>query len=363
MQTYDQIIRQASINRQMRLAGRYTCFPWIGMDKLSSVLPGIQRGRYIIVTANAKVGKTQITDFLYVIKPLEFLFENPDTFKLKIFYFSLEMSKEDKIKNFLSYKLYKDHGIRLSPDKMNSEFVSQILSQDELEKMSGYSDYFDWFSTHVTIIDHIRNPYGIYKYMREYAAANGKFYLGETEVFPLSTPNQLYDRYVPNDPEEYVLVITDHVSLLQPEGGGTLWDAMFKYSSNYCLKMRDNFKYTVINVHQQAADQEKQQFTFKGESVINKIKPSADGLGDCKLPGRDCDLMLGLFAPARYNIATYPPEDGYNIAELRDNFRELSILLNRRGSAGKNIPLYFNGEVNYFEELPSVRDITYSNYR
>lgn len=364
MSSYQHIVAKATQNRNLRLAGGYTCLPWLEMNKLSSVLPGVQQARYVIVTANSKVGKTQVTDFLYLIKPLEFIYNNPDTLKLKIKYFSLEVSKEDKLKSILAYKLLKDHGLRISSDKLYSEFTGEtnILSQEHLRLMSSYDDYFNWFEEHVEIIDHIRNPYGIYKHMREYAQNNGRFYFQGQEVFPSRAPNQLYDTYVANDPNEYVIVITDHISLLQPEGTDDLWKAMFKYSSNYCLKMRDNFKYTVVNVQQQAADQEKQQFTFKGESIINKIKPSADGLGDCKLTGRDCDLMLGLFAPARYNIGTYPLEGGYDITQLKDTFRELSVILNRRGSAGKNIPLYFNGESNYFEELPSPQDIRYRNY-
>lgn len=59
--------------------------------------------------------------------------------------------------------------------------------------------------------------------------------------------------------------------------------------------------------------------------------------------------MLGLFAPYRYEI---PKWEGYNISRLQDNFRELSVILNRRGSGFISVPLYFNGAVNYFKELP-----------
>lgn len=366
---FNNVLGRIQTNKAIRDSGGFVCFPWNNMPKLSTILPGIQKARYVIVTANSKVGKTQITDYLYVLSPLDFLRAHPNSgLKLKIFYFSLEMSKEDKLKSLLSYRLFKDHNIILDPENMESQFRDYILPQDVLEKLNAYRDYYDWVSQHLTIIDHIRNPFGIYKHMRNYAIANGRFYLGDQVVNLAADPGQLYDRYVPNDPDEYVIVITDHVSLLSPEqtSGNTLWNAMFDFSSNYCLKMRDNFKYTVVNVQQQAMDQEKQQFTFKGESITAKLKPSPDGLGDCKLTGRDCDLMLGLFSPARYNIPKYPirqeGEPAYDIRLLKDNYRELSVILNRRGGSAKNLHLYFNGACNYFEELPTPESINYGQY-
>ncbi len=143
----------------------------------------------------------------------------------------------------------------------------------------------------------------------------------------------------------------DSMSLLTPEKGQELWDAMHKFSKDYCLTMRDNFKYTIVAIQQQAADQEKQQFTFKGNTMVDKIRPSADGLGDCKLTGRDCDTMLGLFAPSRYKLNEY---EGYNINKLKDNYRELSIIFNRRGGGNINLDLYFQGESNYFRELSNT---------
>ena len=117
-------------------------------------------------------------------------------------------------------------------------------------------------------------------------------------------------------------------------------ETMSKFSHEYCLSMRDRWQYHVVNIQQQAMEQEKQQFTFKGESIIDKLRPSADGLGDCKLTGRDVNYMFGLFAPDRYKQIT--EYQGYDINKLRDNYRELSIILNREGSGFINIDLFFN---------------------
>lgn len=359
MSIYERVLNDLKYNRNLRLEGKYPCIPWLSLPKLSSVIPGIQKGRYIIVTANSKVGKTQICDFLFLYEPIEFILKNPDcNIKLKIFYFSLEISKEDKILQMLCYKLYKDYKLIYTSDQLKSYFKGYILEENLLKifESEEYKNFFAKVEEIVVFVDKIRNPFGIYKFVRDFAYQNGKFYNKDNQEV---SQGEMYEYYVPNDPDLYVEVITDNVSLLTPEKGEDLWTAIFKFSSDYCLKMRDNFKYTVINIQQQSADQEKQQFTFKGDSIINKIRPSPDGLGDCKLTGRDCDLMIGLFAPNRYKIEEY---EGYNITKLRDNYRELSILLNRRGGGAINLDLYFNGAVNYFAELPKPESITDEQY-
>jgi hypothetical protein len=370
---FHRVQAQAKENKKIRLAGGYTCIPW-SLQRLGTVIPGIQKGRYIIVTANSKVGKTQLADFLYLYEPYEFIKTHDTNLKLKIFYFSLEMSKEEKLKQAITHKIYKDTRTIISPEDINSEFASRILSDHAEGLIDKYEQYFEEFEKTVTYIDNIRNPYGIYTYMREYAERNGTYYTKEGKPIPKedflnhSTRDKALfsiDRYIPDNPNEYVIVITDHISLLTPEKGDTLHQAMGKYSSNYCLKMRNRWNYTVVNVQQQAAEQEKQQYTNTGRSVINKLRPSPDGLGDNKLTGRDCDLMLGLFAPHRYGLETYPERansKGYDIVKLGDNYRELSILLNRRGSGFINNHLYFNGAVNFFSELENPNSINYSNY-
>ncbi len=345
---FSRVKTQLQVNKGMRVLNKDILIPWPNMPKLSRVLPGVQKERYVIVTANSKVGKTQIADYLFLYEPLNYIFNNPNTnIKLKIFYFSLEISKENKILQMISNKIYTDIGEVISPDNLRSYFKGYIL-EDRIERIiETYEPYFERIEQIVTFVDNIRNPYGIYKFVREYARTHGKFYKNDGDEVDI-TVDGMYDYYVPTDQNEQVIVITDSVSLLTPEKGEELWKAIFKFSSDYCLKMRDNFKYTIVNIQQQAADQEKQQFTFKGNSIVDKLRPSADGLGDCKLTGRDCDLMIGLFAPNRYKIPQY---EGYDITELKDNYRELSIILNRNGGAATNLDLYFEGAANHFREL------------
>lgn len=70
--------------------------------------------------------------------------------------------------------------------------------------------------------------------------------------------------------------------------------------------------------------------------------------------------MIGLFNPAKFGFATY--KDHYDLSRLRDNHRELLILLNRDGISNASIDLVFNGASCYFKELPKPEDMQETDY-
>lgn len=358
MSDYNKVKNKIKSNKQVRLNGGVNCIPWKRFKGLSKVVPGIQRSKYYLVTANSKVGKTQLGDMLFIYEPYEYVIkEKPTNIDLKIYYFSLEMSKERKIMSILSYKLFIDKGVIISPDDLLSVFDDNILDDTIEAYLEEYDDYFKQFEETVNIIDNIRNPYGIYKYMQDIAELNGEWTYKEIDWInedKTTRKIKVKDSWTPNNPNEHIIVIIDNYNVLTPEKGQSTFEAIHKFSSQYALSMRDDYKYSVVGIQQQAADQEKQQYTFSGDSIIGKLKPSADGLGDCKLVGRDVNLMIGLFAPVRYKIPIY---EGYDITKLQDHYRELIILFNRDGSGFCSDHLLFHGAVNYFSELPSVEYI------
>ena len=269
--------------------------------------------------------------------------------RLKIFYFTLEMTAEQKMLSAFSNILYIKEGVRIAPKDLRSNKEDKILSQTNLDLISKYESYFRKIEEIVEFIDDIRNPYGIYTTVRDYALANGKIHTRKIETKP-GIFIEVEDYYEANDPEEYVIIIVDHISLIQPEKNRdtglpmTLHESIGKLSSDYLIKLRNRFKYIPVVVQQQAQAQESIE-----NKKYNKLKPSLDGLGDNKMTQRDFDYILGLFSPFRHEIPEYM---GYDITKFRDNIRFLEILGGREGGGGTICPLYFDGAVNYFKELP-----------
>ena len=64
-------------------------------------------------------------------------------------------------------------------------------------------------------------------------------------------------------------------------------------------------------------------------------------------------MVLGLFSPFRFALKEY---EGYDISKFKDNIRFLEMIVNRDGEMGGLCPLFFDGAVCQFEELPRPED-------
>lgn len=354
------------------------CIPFAWFPKLRTVIPGIIKGTNWIVTANTGVGKTQFTKYNFVYQPIKWIKEHPESgLSYKVLYFALEESKEEFMLSMISNRLYDKYGIDKSVLDLQSMF-EKPLEDSVMKKIEECQEYFEDLDQYIEIIDSISNPTGIYKYVRQYSLTKGVHYFYDfindkekknlykattvEEYKELSDTNGLaYSHYEPNNPDEYVAVIVDHFSLLQEEKGAeTLHKSMSRMSADYGRKMiTKHFKYIFINVQQQAADGEKAEFTKMGEKIEEKFKPTLANLADNKLTARDCHVVLGLFAPVRYNIKNY---EGYDIRQLEDKFRSLVVLKNRIGAGYIEDALYFNGKTNDFRELPKSNEMTTEIY-
>lgn len=337
--------------RDRLLSGKINCIP-LGLPRFENELAGIEQGKSFLITANSKVGKSQIADWLFLYNTIQQVIDNGLDVRLKIFYFTLEMTAEQKMLSAFSNILYVKEGIRIAPKDLRSTKADRILSEEILEIIKKYEPYFKKIEEVVEFIDDIRNPYGIYKLVRNYALDNGKVIYRE-----INNNGQIIkveDHYEPNDPEEYVFVIVDHISLLTVEKNHdngmpmTLHETIGKLSSDYFVKLRNRFKYIPIAIQQQMSSQESLE-----NKKYNKLKPSLDGLADNKTTQRDFDYIIGLFSPFRHEIPDYL---GYDITVFKDNIRFLEILGGREGGGGTICPLYFDGAVNYFKELPLPTD-------
>jgi hypothetical protein len=260
------------------------------------------------------------------------------------------MSAEEKMLACFANILYVKEGLRISPTDLKSTKADRMLSAEVIETIKSYEPYFAKIEEVVEFIDSVRHPFGIYNLARKYALANGKVHTKDIIIDGEVT--EVEDYYEPNDPDEYVMVLIDHISLISPEKRDgklfTLHESISVLSSDYLLKLRNRFKYIPVVIQQQAQSQESVE-----NKKFNKLKPSMDGLGDNKLTQRDANVIIGLFSPFRHEIPDY---FGYDIMLFKDRIRFLEILGGRDGGAGTTAPLYFDGAVNYFKELPLPTD-------
>ena len=359
LKLYTRVIEDLEERKKRILSGDINCIP-LQFERFRSEYPGIEQSKYLLFTANSKVGKTQICDAMCLYHPLFYALRNPEQIKVKIFYFTLEMSAEQKYRQFICHLLFilSKGKIRIDPKSLRStdkdnplpDFILDILKSTE------YIEYFKFFEEHVEFIDNIRNPTGIFQFCKDYAKQKGTQYHKKIDFKDKSgnviETKEVDDYYIQDDPKEYRFVIVDHYKLFTEESLNgvrmNLMQTIGKWSSDYAIKLRNKYNYIVCGVQQQMPGQESNE-----NAKLGKLKPTLDGLSENKSTQQDADIIFGLFSPFRHEIHDY---NGYSVDKFRDNVRFLEILGGREGGGGMTCPLYFDGAVNYFKELPLPTD-------
>lgn len=317
--------------------------------RFRSEFVGIEQGKYYITTAATKGGKTQFTSFIFLYTPLLYAYNNPDKIRLKVFYYPLEETPEDITKRFMSYLLNNLSGgeIHISPDDLQSTDNSKPVPQEILDALKGeeFQKILKFYEDTI-VFSPSRNATGVYQEVKKYMEEHGTVHRRPQTIkddFGNTKEVQVFDHYTPNDPDEYVIVIFDHLSLIQTERGMTLKQSADKLSE-YFVILRNRYNVTPVLVQQQAFDMESLD-AFKA----NKLRPTAQGLADSKYSARDSNVLLGLFNPFKHELPEYQK---YDITKLKDMCRFLEVVLNRGGRSGGLIGLYFDGAVCNWAELP-----------
>lgn len=341
------VIQNLIKRRENVLSGGINCIPF-PFERFRQDIPGIEQYQYVIVTASTKVGKTQLASYLYLYTILEYCFNNKDKCSCHIIYFALEESPDRIIERYLSHLLWHLDNIHIAPTDLRSTDASNPIPQDVLNLLQTkpYLDRRAFFEECVQFETEETSSISIKNICSKYAAKTGTVKGHYIETNGKKMP--VIDSYTPNDPNHYKVVIIDHVSLIDQAENLSKKQSIDKLSE-YCVKyLRNIFGYTCVIIQQQSFENEGL------EAVKQKhLMPNAASLSDTKYTARDADLVLGLFSPDKFGIANYM---GYDITLLRNNVRFMSVIANRNGVIGGICPLFFDGEICDFKELPFPED-------
>lgn len=347
----DRIISTLEERRNRVLSGDINCIPF-NLSRFSNELPGIEKSKYYLVSGQTKSGKTQIANYLFLYTPLLYAYHHPDKVRVKIFYFPLEETPEAITLRFMSYLLFTLAGIRIAPIDLKSTNSNKVLPENVLSllKDKELRNILKFYEDNVLFLTE-RNPTGIFKTLLKYAESTGTIHKKTISITNKETglveEREVFDYYEPKDPNEYVIIITDHISLLETERGFDLRQTIIKYSE-YMMILRNKYHYIPVAIQQQSTETSSLE-AFKS----NKIRPTLAGLSDSKYPGKDCTVMLGMTNPYSFELPNYL---GYDITKFKGNIRFLEIVLNREGESNGIVGLYFDGATNYFKELPFPND-------
>jgi hypothetical protein len=278
-------------NKENHNTGYFNCLPFMGMNRLEKYIPGVEQATYFKIVANSGVGKSKLMRFLFIHSPLMYVEQNPELgIKLDIFYFSLEESRSKIIKSEICKYIHTKYGITISVKQLSSVGRYNTIPSEYFPMIEEAEQHVNDFLSKVHIIDTVRNATGIYKKVRDHALNIGTYY--DKNGVPLSAQEMSNVRngigedfkkvsyYKKHNDRHYVIIIVDHLSLLEPEKGESLHSTMGLMSSKYFLHFRDKFGFTPVSVQQLTSAKEAIEVNFQGKTIEEKLEPSLDALAN-----------------------------------------------------------------------------------
>ena len=94
MSLIERVISNIKDRRQRLLDGNINSIP-LPFNRFRNELPGIEQGKYILVSGATKSGKSQLTNYLFVYNTIFYAYHNRDKITPKIFYYALEETPEN----------------------------------------------------------------------------------------------------------------------------------------------------------------------------------------------------------------------------------------------------------------------------
>lgn len=309
----------------------------IGLPKLKKIIAGVQRSMYTVIAGSTGSGKTTFVLYTYIYRQLMSMLGDE---RLKIIYYSLEMTGETLLAKIASLYMYETFGREVTFNTILSR--DGIISDEDYELVMKTREWLELVQKHLIIYDKGLTCNGLYAHLKTYAEANGDFSTTEHQ--------QIYTPYVE---DQYTIVVIDHIGLIRKMAGQSKKDAI-DMSSNYLIQFRNKCGFSpvvLMQVNRQSSSMDRR----KGDMQELQL----DDLKDSGTPSEDAEIVMALFNPYREKMSSYRD---YKIKIIKEYFRSMVVLKNRYGEADKVVPLNFFGTIGYWRELPKPDEISLEDY-
>ena len=309
-----------------------------GLSKLDKTIYGIQKGWIYTVISSSGGGKSSFAINSYIYQPLKQMLGND---KLRIIYFSLELSEEVLLAKLLSLYIYDTYNVIITYEQMLS--MTETLDPSLYKYVEESIPWLKKISQHLIIYDKTINAKRMYAYLKSHFEERGEFKeVSETKF----TYKHKYDDHL-------TIAVVDHVRLLEHSGSSPKpeIDLMCKYM----IYFRNKCGLTGVllqQVNRNSLDMDRKK--------ANMQEFNLSDLSDTSDTAQASEVVLGLFYPHREKMSTCR---GYRVeGGLNDKLRVIQILKNRFGKSDLAFGAGFYGECNHFENIPSSKQMTEEDY-
>jgi hypothetical protein len=316
-----------------------------GFIKVNKYIYGIQRGFYTLYGGLSGSAKTTLIDF----KLLNALADaESQGIELDMFYYSYEIDETTKRCNWLSNRIYSVHEKVIPPQNI-AGLGDNRLNEEQKKLVDLEKPYIDKLFKKINFRFDANNPIGIRLELFEFAKTKGEFIYKEYKK-PDGTLGKTIVGYKPHNPDSYVLIALDHISLAQVLKGLTLKDnidmlsATFIWFRNMC-----NFSFHIVQQFNQGLNSV-DRMKFKGADIT----PQQNDFKDSTNPYTDSDVAIGIMNAWKMDMDSCL---GYDLSILKEKFRLIKIIKNRKGRDNLTFGCYFDAESGSFFELPLPQEI------
>ena len=337
-------ILRSEVSRGME--GKNSGIP-MGFNRMNQYI-GIRRRLMFLLIGSPGSGKSAFLHHCFILSPFDWYFDTKPKFKFKVILFSMERSKVYTLAKWMSRKIFVDQGILIPIAKLLGWWDVK-MTKDEHDLFLAYKWYIDELLQVVDIIEGAQNPTGVRKYVKNYAEQNGK----------VEQIDEYHKIYLPNDPDEIVIIGEDHLGLGKLEKGLTSKKEVIDKISEDNQYYRDFYGYIPVPVMQRGRSLNNPAFL-----KMDSFEPTLEDAKESGNPGEAADCVISVFDPKR--LRTTDPN--YDVDKFIDGsngsnyFRSTKILKNTYGQDQLRFGTAFMGVTGMFAELPKSKDMERFEY-
>jgi hypothetical protein len=329
------------------LEGKQSWIPLIHTKLNKNIVYG--KNMYWIFGGMPGSGKTSIVDSTFLLEPYIWWKNNRDKVNVNPYwiYRSMERKVSHKIAKWTAYMLFVEHGVLIDvPTLLSWPNKKRLLSEKEQKLIEEYRAFFDEMLERVIIFDGSTNPTGIFNDCKKFMESRGSYK-------QIDAYNKIY---IPDNENDVVFHITDHVGLISGETGLNTDKAILDKHSSYMVKLRDIYGVTPIDICQLNRNIED---TYRLNTTEIDVKPS-DFAGSSDMY-QNSDVAIGLMNPYKLKIFDY---GNYDIEKFistngENRYRSLKIIKNSFGIDDIVVSFLFYGENGAMVQLPRADKINY----
>ncbi|RUP42202.1 MAG: hypothetical protein EKK63_02575 [Acinetobacter sp.] len=332
---------------------------------ISKMIDGIQKSSYYLIGAHPNIGKTQFTDFFFVLKA--WLKAKSVGKPLKIFYWSLEISSSMKKAKWASFYLQMKYGLHWKAKFILGRIPDKLPTKEEFEKIQEALQFVSYLLQDVIIIDQSMPGHRLYKFIADNYYAKLGTIKRDTQTEQqkkFNIPGHVIS-FIPNQDIPLTLLVADHIGLIPGSTTKNALDAMSKDS----VDARNMFGISPVLIQQFNQD----LMSSRRESLTRGVKddprrvpqllaPQQLDFGDSTYTFRDADLVLALVQPSKFQLQTFDevPIGPVELGGIGPHFRAVYLLKNRDGFTDRYQHQFMDGLTGMFYDLPDTLDPDYS---